>query len=98
MRLDRYTGQKPKFQVFRRIDDPAFQPSSSDPDVMEIDEVLYRLMPAFDYFVLALKDRFVPPALQAYAGVARIFDTELAEDVSRLVQEARSRPDSKIPD
>lgn len=82
MRLDRYIGEQPKFRVLRRQSDGS-----------------YKEVPAFDYFVLALKDRFVPDALSAYAAAAeRSHEFETANDVARLADEARSRPDQKIPD
>lgn len=82
MRLDRYIGEEPKFRVQRR------QPDGS-----------YKEVPAFDYFVLALKDRFAVDALSAYAAAAeRAHEFETANDVARLTDEARARPDQKIPD
>lgn len=96
MRLDRYTGQKPKFMVYRRVDDPAVK--RAGPGFVTIDGTVYRRMPPFDYFVLALKDVFTPTALFAYAQRAFSSDRELADDVMRLAQEARDRDDRKIPD
>jgi MoxR-like ATPase len=97
MRLDRYIGEKPKFQVFRRVDHTNDVPEGER--TYEFDGALYRRMPAFDYFVMALKDVFVPPALREYAIVAKSHgQTETAQDVFRLVDEARSRSDRKIPD
>lgn len=59
----------------------------------------YAEVSAFDYFVLALKDRHTPQALDAYADSAReAGDTELAGDVERLALEACERPDRKFPD
>ncbi|MGU3658441.1 hypothetical protein [Methylobacterium fujisawaense] len=82
MRLDRYTGEEPKFRVQRR------QPDGT-----------YKEVPAFDYFVLALKDRLTPAALSAYAERARTFgDDELSQDIVRLAEEARQRADAKMPD
>lgn len=82
MRLDRYIGEEPKFKVLRR------QPDGS-----------YKEMPAFDYFVLALKDQYTPQALTEYALRAEAAgDAELARDVVRLAQEAKTRPDRKKPD
>lgn len=97
MRLDRYTGQKPKFQVFRRVDHTNDVPEGER--VYEFDGAVYRRMPAFDYFVMALKDLFVPPALGAYGIQASgAGDHELAKDIMQLESEARSRKDRKIPD
>lgn len=97
MRLDRYIGEKPKFQVFRRVDSTNDVPRGER--TYEFDGALYRRMPAVDYFVMALKDVFVPPALSAYAAAAeRAHEFETANDVARLSHEARMRPDQGTPD
>ena len=97
MRLDRYIGEKPKFLVFRRIDGLAHEDEKGV--IVADDGTLYREVPAFDYFVLALKDWFTPTALIEYAQAARHSgDHALAADVMRLAGEASRRPDRKIPD
>jgi hypothetical protein len=59
----------------------------------------YQEVPAFDYFVLALKDANTSTALDAYATAASVNrDDELAADVWRLADEARMRDDRKLPD
>src|SRR5215216_2909579 len=97
MRLDRYTGRPPKFHVFRRVDSTNDLPEGER--VYEFDGAIYRRMPPFDYFVLALKDRFTPDALAAYSEAAHdAGDKELAGDIERLEDEAIARPDRKNPD
>lgn len=98
MRLDRYTGQAPKFQVLRRVDHTTNDVPVGE-RIYEIDGALYRRMSAFDYFVLALKDQFAASALAAYAMAAAIVgEDETAADVRRLAEEAAERTDRKIPD
>lgn len=59
----------------------------------------YKEVPAFDYFVLALKGAMTPAALSAYADRALTFgDQELSVDMVRLAEEARQRSDRKMPD
>lgn len=59
----------------------------------------YKEMPPFDYFVLALKDRFTPSALLGYSNAARQHgDKELVADVERMTKEAEARSDRKYPD
>jgi len=59
----------------------------------------YKEMPAFDYFVVALKDWNAVPALSAYADSAGVTgDYELRDDMRRLTREAANRPDRKYPD
>lgn len=102
MRLDRYTGQPAKFQVFRRVDGGDL--ASSDQGELATDEILvegvrYKRVPPFDYFVLALKDKFVPPALEAYGTAARdAGDVELAVDIDSLEDEALTARGRKNPD
>lgn len=63
------------------------------------DDGSYNEVPAFDYFVLALKDINTPPALKAYMNSARTSgDAELAIDIERLMYASAARTDCKKPD
>jgi hypothetical protein len=74
-------------------EEPKFRVQRRQPDGT------YKEVPAFDYFVLALKDTITPAALSAYADRARALgDHELSQDIARLAEEARRRADAKMPD
>jgi hypothetical protein len=59
----------------------------------------YVEVPAFDYFVLALKDKYAHEAIRVYASEAfKDRNLEYGYDVARLHLEAMSRDDIKTPD
>jgi hypothetical protein len=82
-RLDRYDGQEPKYKVLRRMDDASYK---------EVD-------PPSEHFVLKLRDLHAAAALEAYARSATYYGQhQLAADVKKLADEARTRGDLKLPD
>lgn len=93
MRLDRYSGEKARFRVLRRVDKPEAMKSYDWKDGIAYEEV-----PAFDCFVLKRQDVHAPAALAAYADSSQHFDAELSTDVRALGREWLSSPGRKIPD
>lgn len=82
MRLDRYTGNQPKFKVLRR------QVSGH---YTEVDPFEYFVLALKDVnTVMALEGYARSAANQG--------DGELCDDVNRLAHEASLRPDRKRPD
>lgn len=51
-----------------------------------------------EFFVIKLRDKFAPAALEAYAKMASEHDAEFAEEVLALAERARVHPLSKFPD
>jgi hypothetical protein len=80
MRLDRYSGQPFRFQVFRRVDDAAR-------GEVEVNGAWYERVDPDECFVLKRRDANSMAALVGYAASAELKDPELARDVERLTTE-----------
>jgi hypothetical protein len=95
MRLCRYSGQKPKFLVFRRLDKGK---PPKDADTFNVDGQTYVAVEPFDCFVLKKQDRNTLSALAGYEGAASMNgDRELAADVNRLRTDWKGAAE-KMPD
>jgi hypothetical protein len=98
MRLDRYTGERPKFLVFRRLDAGTVVPDGIIFMRGEDGGTYYEVSP-FDCFVLKKHDRNTPAALHAYARSAFAYgDFRLSEDTARLALEWTDVEGQKDPD